>query len=143
MVVVGIIRLVHLDRRSIELGSPQCRSKETQVPPTDLHVWKEADDAAHVLGAQVRIAREILGWSADELADRAGVGVHTVLQLEVGGPTVMLGEALTIAVVAGVPLYDITDHETLLRLRGTLDKVLTLFPSNPGNQKEPGVSTDF
>jgi transcriptional regulator with XRE-family HTH domain len=33
-------------------------------------------------GAQIRGARGILRWSAKELADRAGVGVQTIIRFE-------------------------------------------------------------
>lgn len=33
-------------------------------------------------GAQIRSARTALGWSAQELADRAGVSMKTVMRLE-------------------------------------------------------------
>jgi transcriptional regulator with XRE-family HTH domain len=33
-------------------------------------------------GAQIRSARAALGWSAQELADRAGVSMKTVMRLE-------------------------------------------------------------
>jgi transcriptional regulator with XRE-family HTH domain len=103
----------------------------------------QASDAARILGAQVRIARQKLGWTAVQLGEKSGVSGRTVLQVEIGSPSVSLGNALNVAAVAGVPLFDITDPRTLSRVRVTMEQALTLIPSNVRNRKEPGVSTDF
>ena len=66
---------------------------------------KAVEDAASLLGAQVRQARIERGWTARELADRAGVSLPTLLKVEHGDPSVSLGTALGAAVLTGVPLF--------------------------------------
>jgi transcriptional regulator with XRE-family HTH domain len=65
----------------------------------------ETDDVLRALGAQVRLARRALNWTAAELADRSGVSARTVTQLERGAPSVSIGNAVKIATTAGVPLF--------------------------------------
>jgi transcriptional regulator with XRE-family HTH domain len=62
-------------------------------------------DAAQLLGAQVRQARVGRAWTVRELAERAGVSKNTVVKVEHGDPTVALGIAFNLAVLAGVPLF--------------------------------------
>ncbi|WP_426516855.1 helix-turn-helix transcriptional regulator [Diaminobutyricibacter sp. McL0618] len=103
----------------------------------------QASDAARILGVQVRVARHAQGWTAEQLGERSGVSERTVLQVENGSPSVSIGNALNVAAVAGVPLFDITDPRTLSRVRASMEQALTLIPSNVRNRKEHGVSTDF
>lgn len=35
-----------------------------------------------ITATQTKMARAALGWSADDLADRAGIGINTVLRFE-------------------------------------------------------------
>jgi len=66
------------------------------------------------LGAQVRIERNRHKWTAEELGRRAGVGPRTVTALEKGSPAVSLGNAIEIALAAGVNLLG-ADHPDALR----------------------------
>lgn len=99
-----------------------------------------ASDATKLLGAQVRQARHDKGWSAAELATRAGVSQRTVLSVEKGEPSVSLGNAFNIAVLAGVPMFQTTDpvELTLMRRRGE-DRV-ALLPSKTYAKR---VNRDF
>lgn len=38
-----------------------------------------------ICGSQIRAARAALGWSAEELADHAGISVRTVIRFEQAG----------------------------------------------------------
>ena len=70
--------------------------------------------------AQCRAARGLLDWSQQDLADRAGVGIVTVRQLEAG---VNEPRRATLAVVksafeaAGIEFIDPSDGGAGLRLR--------------------------
>jgi len=62
-------------------------------------------------GGQLRAARALLGWTAQQLADAAGVGVATIRRTEtVEGPVKMIG-ATTAAIAralddAGIELIE-------------------------------------
>lgn len=57
-----------------------------------------------ILGTQVRQRRAELKITAADLGMRAGVGPRVVTALENGSPTVSLGNAIEIALAAGVML---------------------------------------
>lgn len=103
----------------------------------------QAADAARLLGMQVRVHRQLEGLTMARLASIAEVSERTVRQVERGDANVALGNALNVATAAGVPLFDETDPRTLARMRGSMEKAMTLIPSNVRNRKEAGVSTDF
>ncbi|NQX04681.1 helix-turn-helix domain-containing protein [Rathayibacter sp. VKM Ac-2856] len=101
-----------------------------------------AGDALRLLGAQVRIARHARRWSSAELAARAGVSVPTVLALETGKPSVSIGNALNIAVLAGVDLFGITDPVELARARKRGEDRVALLPAKTYMPRE-GADGDF
>lgn len=74
-------------------------SKRTHTYP------KPVLHAAELLGAQVHEARLRRRWSVRELAERAGISTGTLHKVERGDPSVMLGTALDVATLVGVPLY--------------------------------------
>lgn len=88
-----------------------------------------AADAAAVLGQQIRLARAEKNWTAAELAERAGVSPRTVLAIEAGEPTPSLGNVFNVAVLAGVPLFDIDDPSELAQARRRGESRLKLLPS--------------
>jgi len=62
-------------------------------------------DAARLLGTQVRQGRIARHWTIQELAERGGISKNTVVKVEHGNPSVALGTALDLAVLVGVPLF--------------------------------------
>jgi len=88
-----------------------------------------AENAAALLGTQIRQARRTKRWTAAELADRAGVSRTTVLNAEAGSAAVSLGNALNIAALAGVALFGIDDPVELARARRRGEEQLALLPS--------------
>jgi transcriptional regulator with XRE-family HTH domain len=54
------------------------------------------------LGQQIEQSRKRLGMSAEELSDRAGVGLGTVIRAEAGGHFLTLDTALAIAHALGM-----------------------------------------
>ena len=67
-----------------------------------------------ILGTQVRAERMRAHLTAAELGRKAGVGPRTVTALERGNPSVTLGNAIEIALAAGVNLFG-ADHPDALR----------------------------
>jgi len=64
-----------------------------------------AREAAKLLGMQVAAARRERRWSAEELAERAGISPPTLTKVESGDMTVGLGVAFEVAALVGVPLF--------------------------------------
>jgi transcriptional regulator with XRE-family HTH domain len=75
-------------------------------------------DAARLLGEQIRAARRARGWSQQELADRAGITAPTLRKVETGDLGVALGTAFEVAALTGVPLF----YEDRERLSMDLDR---------------------
>jgi len=99
-------------------------------------------EAAHLLGAEIRLARRRRGWSQEELAERIGITPRTVSKIEHGGLSVGLGAAFEAAALLGVPLF----HADRSRLSADLDRaeaVSALLPrpirARPGDE----VKDDF
>lgn len=72
-----------------------------------------------LFGSQIRGARGLIGWSQDQLADHAGVGVATIRRME--------------AVDGVVP----GNVESAMRIRGALEKAGIQFIEQ--GDKGPGV----
>jgi len=101
-----------------------------------------ARDAAKILGQQVALARRDRQWTMSELAARSGVSVHTVRSIEAGRPTVSLGNAFNVAVIAGVHLF--TDSASELTLARTLgDQQLRLLPERVKPRETRGDDADL
>lgn len=99
-----------------------------------------AENAAVLLGTQIRLARHAKKWTAAELADRAGVSRITVLQAEKGSPNTSLGNVLNIAAIAGVELFGLDDPVELARARRRGEERLALVPSKvyPSVKRDDG-----
>lgn len=58
-------------------------------------------------GALIRLKRKALGLTQDKLAERCGVGLRFIVDLESGKPSCQLGKALTAAAEVGLRLEDV------------------------------------
>lgn len=111
-----------------------------------VYVHPAAQDAARVLGQQVRLARQERRMTAAELATRVGVSARTILAVEAGAPGTAIGTVLTAAVFLGVPLFGVEDRTELTRMRLRGEERLALLPSRVHHlRKETGHddSDDF
>lgn len=72
-----------------------------------------------ISGAQIRAARALLRWSAQDLADRAAVGIQTIKRFEA---------------VDGVPP---SRSSTLLNVKAALEAAGIEFTGSP--RKNPGI----
>jgi transcriptional regulator with XRE-family HTH domain len=98
-------------------------------------------EAARLLGAQILQARRERRWSAQQLADRAGITRVTLNKIEHGDLTVGLGLAFEVAALVGVPLF----QEDRTRLSADVERVrdrLALLPQRVRMPKGP-VTDDF
>ena len=99
-------------------------------------------DAVQVLGVQIARARRERGWTAEELAQRVGVSVRTVSNLEHGSPKVAIGIAFEAATLLGVSLFG-ADGPELARLARQGRETLALLPSRVRTRPEAAVRDDF
>lgn len=72
-----------------------------------------------ITGAQIRSARAVVGWTANELADRSGVSLRTLLRFEA---------------VDGIPP---SRSSTLIDIKKTLEAAGIEFIGTP--ERGPGV----
>jgi transcriptional regulator with XRE-family HTH domain len=98
-------------------------------------------DAAQVLGAQIAQARRARGWTAAELAERVGVSVRTISNLEHGSPTVAMGVAFEAATMLGISLFGVEGSALATLARRGRD-TLALLPARVYRSREP-VRDDF
>ncbi|HEX5527738.1 MAG TPA: helix-turn-helix transcriptional regulator [Solirubrobacterales bacterium] len=99
------------------------------------------EDAARLLGAQIREGRHRRRWSAAELASRIGISRPTLSKIEQGDPSVGLGVAFEAARLVSVPLF----HEDRAELRSELARqrhLLNLLPQRVRAPRRP-VDDDF
>jgi transcriptional regulator with XRE-family HTH domain len=93
------------------------------------------------LGISIRAGRLRRGWTATQLAERAGVSRQTLVKIEQGDPSVSIGSVFEAALLAGVPLFD--DNEITRRLHSTLKQTeLALLPSAARRARRT-VNDDF
>ena len=95
-----------------------------------------------ILGAQVRAARAARRWTAAELGSRAAVSARTVTAIERADPNVTLGNAIEVALVAGVDLFGAQHPETLGALARAHEQAAHLLPRRvrrPEAREEPDL----
>ena len=98
-------------------------------------------DAAVLLGALIREARNERRLTAQELADRAGISRGLLQRIEKGNLKCEIGTVFEAATIVGVKLFD-ADKSTLTRyLRQTKEK-LALLPKSV-RKKQKVVRDDF
>ena len=98
-------------------------------------------DAAVLLGALIREARNERKLTAQELADRAGISRGLLQRIEKGNLKCEIGAVFEVATIVGVKLFD-ADESTLTKyLRQTKEK-LVLLPKSV-RKKSKAVRDDF
>lgn len=106
------------------------------------HVYsRQATTSLQVLGGLLKAARKQRGISQAELAERLGLGRHTVMAIEKGDPKVSIGAVFEAAVILGVPLLA-EDQQDLRRLDTTLASLAAVLPGRVG-RKKPVIDDDF
>jgi transcriptional regulator with XRE-family HTH domain len=85
-------------------------------------------DAARVLGLDVARARRQRRWTAEELAERAGISPVTLRKVEQGDPTVALGTAFEVATLLGIELFG-ADRDGLTSLVDRGRERLAMLPA--------------
>lgn len=94
-----------------------------------LHPRPVVEDALRVSGQLIRSGRAERGWTARELAGRAGVSERTVLAAEAGAPGTAFATVLDLLSLTGNPPFGVTDPVELARMRRRGEERIALFPS--------------
>jgi len=94
-----------------------------------------------VLGLRIAAARRERRWTAVELADRAGVSLNTLRNVERGAPTVAVGVVFELATLLGIELFG-ADSTQLPDLVSRHQDRLALLPARVRTPHEP-VDDDF
>lgn len=97
--------------------------------------------AVLTIGAQIAVARRELGWTAVELADRAGVSTGSVTRVERGAPGTAIGTVFELAILCGVPLFA-TEPEDMSELPAVERALLAALPTRVRKKVQP-VDDDF
>ncbi|WP_338668259.1 helix-turn-helix transcriptional regulator [Pseudodesulfovibrio methanolicus] len=98
-------------------------------------------EAAILLGQLIRAGRKERGWTAGELADRAGISRRTLQRIEKGDPGCQIGGVFEAAALVGVPLFEAEPSALTRQVRQMEDK-LRLLPRSV-RVKTREVDDDF
>lgn len=109
----------------------------------NLQPMRPVADALRVLGMQVRESRIRKNLTAAELAGRSMVSARTVSLIERGDPSVSIGNALTVAMYAGVPLFGADTPSQLQMLRRVGEDKLALMPTRVVHPRSRESARDF
>jgi transcriptional regulator with XRE-family HTH domain len=118
------------------------RTKGKMMPKSITRTYSRySRDAAALLGALIREARNERKLTAQELADRAGISRGLLQRIEKGNPKCEIGAVFEVATIVGVKLFG-TDESALTKyLRQTKEK-LALLPKSV-RKKSKAVRDDF
>jgi transcriptional regulator with XRE-family HTH domain len=102
---------------------------------------KYSRDAAILLGELIRAARKERKWTAQEVADRAGISRGLVQRIEKGVPKCEIGAVFEVAAILGIKLFD-ADSGVLTKYIRQIEEKLTLLPKSIRKIKKE-VDDDF
>ena len=102
---------------------------------------KYAQEAALLLGKQIKLGRKQRKWSEKDLAERAGISRATLQKIENGQLTSAIGLVFEAATLVGVNLFTQDRHHLSLSIDHASDKI-ALLPQRIQSQKKV-VDDDF
>lgn len=95
---------------------------------------KYAQQAAKLMGQQIKLARKKRKMSESLLAERAGISRTTLQKIEAGEMTSAIGIVFELATIVGVCLFESSDREMALQMELTQCKIC-LLPQRIRNNK--------
>ncbi len=98
-------------------------------------------DAASLLGSLIREARHECNFTAQELADRAGISRGLLQRIEKGNLKCEIGVVFEVAAIVGIKLFDADDNALSRQLYHVKEK-LALMPKSV-HKKSKKVNDDF
>jgi transcriptional regulator with XRE-family HTH domain len=102
---------------------------------------KYAQEAALLLGKQIRLARKQRKWSEKNLADRAGISRATLQKIENGEMTCAIGLVFEAAAVVGLNLFEQDKLPLSVNIKNT-SNMIALLPRRI-KSKTKAVDDDF
>jgi len=100
-----------------------------------------AQEAAILMGEQIKLGRKQRKWPEKELADRAGISRATLQKIENGELNCAIGLVFEVAALVGINLFEQDKHPLSKQIEHTKDK-LTFLPRRI-KTKEKEVDDDF
>ncbi|ETS30783.1 transcriptional regulator, XRE family [Photorhabdus khanii NC19] len=102
---------------------------------------KFSQEAAMLLGEQIKLGRKQRRWSEKNLAERAGISRTTLQKIEKGDMGCSIGLAFELANLVGINLFERDKFPISARIEQTRDK-LALLPQRIQEEKRV-VYDDF
>lgn len=87
---------------------------------------KYAQEAAKLMGAQIKLGRKQRHWSEQNLADRAGISRATLQKIENGEMSCAIGLVFETATIVGLKLFELDNHPLSKNIEHTQDKIALL-----------------
>lgn len=87
---------------------------------------KYAQEAAVLMGEQVKLGRKRRQWSEKNLADRAGISRATLQKIENGEMSCAVGLVFEVATLVGVKLFESDKLPLSKHIEHTRDKIALL-----------------
>jgi len=85
-----------------------------------------AQEAAVLMGEQIKLGRKQRQWSEKNLADRAGISRATLQKIENGEMSCSVGSVFELATLVGVKLFEPDSMPLSKHIEHTRDKVALL-----------------
>jgi len=100
-----------------------------------------AQEAAVLMGEQIKLGRKRHQWSEKNLADRAGISRATLQKIENGEMSCAVGSVFEVATLVGVKLFEPDSTPLSKHIEHTRDKI-ALLPQRI-KAKTKAVRDDF
>jgi len=102
---------------------------------------KYSQDAAYLIGQQIKLARKNKKWSSANLAERAGITRETLQRIEAGDMKSSIGLVFEVATIVGVSLFE-EDKQQISNNIELIQTKIELLPKRIRSQKKV-VDDDF
>lgn len=93
-----------------------------------------SQDAVLLLGSLIRAARKERRWTAQQLAERAGISRGMLHRIEKGDLRCAIGSVFELAAILGINLFD-ADGTAMTKLLNQTKEKLTLLPRSIRKRK--------
>ena len=100
-----------------------------------------AEEAAFLLGQQIKLTRKSRKWSLANLAERAGITRNTLSKIENGDMRPAIGLVLEVATIVGVSLFEQEDRNLSSKVE-LVESKIKLLPKRIREQKRV-IKDDF